>query len=431
MRINGWITELGKLLTAVVAALLLGLMLDIGAWLAMFVLLAYAIWFLARLRDLNHWLLTNKGEQPPEASGLWGVAFDRIYRLQKRQEQAQVELQSTVDYLQDSFASLGDGCVMVDAFGEIQWSNSAARRLLGVRLDVDVGRPLINLIRSPEFLRYFQARDYSERLQLLSPINRNIHLSLSVAVFGRGNRVILARDVTSNHEVESMRREFVANASHELRTPLTVIAGYLEAMANAEHDERWERPLEQMRQQTGRMQNLVQDLLSLSRLESLPKGDQSSMIDVHAEMDMLRDEILGAAKGERTVNIECATNHYLIGTEKELRSAFSNLAVNAARYTREGDSITLRWYLDGDQACFEVEDSGIGIEPQHLPRLTERFYRADASRSNETGGTGLGLAIVKHVLMRHNAQLLISSNPGKGSRFTCVFPHSAIQAVAA
>ena len=431
MRVYGWRSELMRLLLAVLVVLALGVLLGLGAWLAVALLLGYSIWSLSRLRDLNRWLLYQNQKEPPEASGLWGSAFDLIFQLQKSQERSQEQLQSAIDYLHDGLGSLDDAAVMLEPDGAIQWANESAKRLLGIREKQDVGRPLLNLVRTPEFIRYFEKEDYRERLRMLSPVNASRHLAISIAFFGQRNRIVIARDVTNNFNIENMRKEFVANASHELRTPLTVVNGYLEALADGGLDERWQRPLKQMQQQTRRMHNLVQDLLALSRLESLPVSDGATALDVCAEMSMLREEILAAADGAREVVIECDCQDKLLGSDTELRSAFSNLAINATRYTKDGDTIILRWYTEKDSACFEVEDTGIGIEPQHIPRLTERFYRVDSSRSKETGGTGLGLAIVKHVLMRHNASLLVSSQPDRGSVFCCCFPLENLQVRAA
>ena len=353
---------------------------------------------------------------------MWGQIFDTIYQMQKASAADHERLQALIDYLQASFASMSDAVVMLDAYGNIEWCNDAANALLGLRSE-DVGTPLLNLVRSPGFLRYYEAEKFALPFEMVSPCNAEIQLSLSISFFAERNRLLFARDVTRTYRLEKMRKDFVANVSHELRTPLTVINGYLETFAeHGGENPRWDRAIGQMLQQSRRMHQLIQDLMLLSRLESLPKAADHQVIHMHSLMDMIREETLAAAKGERRVLIECDDSVTLKGQSAELRSAFSNLAVNAARYTSEGDTITLRWRQDQGHLVFEVEDTGIGIEPQYIPRLTERFYRVDQSRSLDTGGTGLGLAIVKHVLLRHRGELKIQSAPGKGSKFACYFP---------
>ncbi len=356
---------------------------------------------------------------------MWGQVFDSIYDIQRSSTAEREKLLATLDYLRASFASMSDAVVMIDASGDIEWCNAAAGELLGMRPEEDQGRQLINLIRSPTFLRYFESENYQRPLEMTSPLNGDIQLSISISFFARRNRLLFARDVSRTFRLEKMRKDFVANVSHELRTPLTVINGYLETFSEHSGDNpRWDRAVDQMLQQARRMHSLIQDLLLLSRLETVPSEHAQETIQLRPMMDMIREEVITAAKGVRKVEIECDDHLALQGQSGELRSAFSNLAINAARYTSDGDSITLRWYADNQHAFFEVEDSGIGIEPQYIPRLTERFYRVDQSRSLDTGGTGLGLAIVKHVLLRHRARLEITSVPGKGSVFTCVFPLS-------
>ncbi len=353
---------------------------------------------------------------------MWGQIFDTIYDMQKTSVAGHERLQALIDYLQASFASMSDAVVMLDAYGNIEWCNDAANTLLGLRSE-DVGTPLLNLLRSPGFLRYYEAEKFALPFEMVSPRNSEIQLSISISFFAERNRLLFARDVTRTYRLEKMRKDFVANVSHELRTPLTVINGYLETFAeHGGENPRWDRAIAQMLQQSRRMHQLIQDLMLLSRLESLPKTADHQVIHMHSLMDMIREEILAAAKGPRTVVIECDDAITLKGQSAEIRSAFSNLAVNAARYTGDNDTITLRWRQDQGHLVFEVEDTGIGIEPQYIPRLTERFYRVDQSRSLDTGGTGLGLAIVKHVLLRHRGELKIQSVPGKGSIFACYFP---------
>ena len=426
MRYYNWKTELlriGLLLTAVAAICAI---FDLGLWPLFIAALLVCAWLLRNLQHLSDWLYSGVDKEPPEASGMWGQVFDVIYDMQRETTQNSAKLQAMIDYLHSSFASMSDAVVMLDPVGNIEWCNASAHDLLGLRQSDDTGRQLINLIRSPAFLRYFEAERYQTPLEMTSPVNGGLSLSVSVNFFGQRNRLLFARDVTRTHRLEKMRKDFVANVSHELRTPLTVINGYLETFSEHGGDNpRWDRAVSQMLQQSRRMHMLIQDLMLLSRLEAVPKAGDDTVISLRSLMEMIREECGSAAKGPRRIVIECDDTISIRGNANELRSAFSNLAINAARYTAENDTITLRWYRDDDHAYFEVEDTGIGIEPQYIPRLTERFYRVDQSRSLDTGGTGLGLAIVKHVLIRHRAELRIRSVPEKGSVFTCVFPRSA------
>ncbi len=427
MPLRGWKSELARLGLLLAIAGFFGLLLDLFTWFLFGATLAYALWSLNQLRLLNSWLYKGAGrEEPPEATGLWGQAFDTLSQIQRETQKVNARLQADIEHLRASFGSMADAVVMLAPDGSIEWANRAAHTLLGLRHPDDNGRLLVNLLRAPDFIAFFESWDYAERIQMNSPVNSQVRLSVSVSVFGRDNRLLFARDITRTVQLEQMRKDFVANVSHELRTPLTVINGYLEMLADqAEAGTPTARALQQMTDQSRRMQNLIHDLMTLSRLESLPSGRQEDAIAVKPLIDALREEIAAASEGDRQIDVQCDNSLRLLGDSKEIQSAFSNLAVNAARYTRAGDTITLRWYADRDHAYFEVEDTGIGIEPQHLPRLTERFYRVDQSRATATGGTGLGLAIVKHILIRHHAELRIHSQPGKGSRFTCVFPISA------
>lgn len=426
MRYYSWKTELLRIslpLTLVAGACAI---FDLGIWPLFAASLLACAWLLRNLQHLSDWLYSGVDNEPPEALGMWGQVFDVIYDMQRDTTQNTKKLQAMIDYLHSSFASMSDAVVMLDPLGNIEWCNASAHDLLGLRESDDTGRQLINLIRSPAFVRYFDAEHYQAPLEMPSPVNSGLSLSISVSFFGQRNRLLFARDVTRTHRLEKMRKDFVANVSHELRTPLTVINGYLETFSeHGGENPRWDRAVSQMLQQSRRMHMLIQDLMLLSRLEAVPKASEDTVIRLRPLMEMIREECGSAAKGTRHIVIECDDKIAVSGNANELRSAFSNLAINAARYTADDDTITLRWYHDDVHAYFEVEDTGIGIEPQYIPRLTERFYRVDQSRSLDTGGTGLGLAIVKHVLIRHRAELRIRSVPNKGSVFTCVFPRSA------
>ncbi|PXX96536.1 phosphate regulon sensor histidine kinase PhoR [Halomonas sp. LBP4] len=390
---------------------------------------------LRRLHALHAWLTHNPQAEPPAAGGLWGELFDRLYRYQKGQRLTQSRLRSTLKRIQESSEAMRDSVVMLDRHGDLEWWNSAAARMLGLQAAHDRGQHVTNLIRDPRFVAYFNARDYRDPLTLPSPIDERLILQFQITLYGDDERLLMARDITRLHRLEQMRRDFVANVSHELRTPLTVLAGYLETFSSyvAENGAdrlppRFARGLSQMQEQTTRMQNLVNDLLLLSRLEIDQGGDDHTPLAMDALLESVRRDAEALSAGRQRITVEVEEARRLIGSEQEIRSAISNLAFNAVRYTPQGCQVTLRWKPHPQGACVEVEDDGDGIDPVHIPRLTERFYRVDKGRSAATGGTGLGLAIVKHVLLRHDARLEIESRPGRGARFRCVYPAARLAA---
>lgn len=435
MQTSDWKSELYRLLLWLASALLIGWLLDGAAWALALAALAYCARSLYQLHVLQQWVTHRPSSEPPEASGLWGVVMDALYRLQQKDRRERVRLRALISYLRESFMSLPYGAVMIDAEHNIEWSNKAAEALLGLRFPEDTGQQILNLVRAPEFIAYFEAEEYSRPLELASPFRGGTQLQVHITFFGKRSRLLFVRDVTQTFRLEQMRKDFVANVSHELRTPLTVINGYLETFSDSlgEGNPRWRRALDQMLAQSRRMQTLINDLLLLSRLETVPQPGEQDTIAVRPLLEMIREEALAAAGGRREISIECDDGVALVGNRTELHSAIANLVFNATRYTEEGGHIALRWYADRERGYLQVEDDGIGIEAEHIPRLTERFYRVDKSRSMDTGGTGLGLAIVKHVLIRHDAQLNITSRPGEGSCFTCVFPlsHTARAALTA
>jgi two-component system, OmpR family, phosphate regulon sensor histidine kinase PhoR len=383
---------------------------------------------LCRLRALHRWLTRNPQAEPPAANGLWGELFDRLYRYQKGQRHTQERLRTTLKRIQESSEAMRDSVVMLDQHGDLEWWNGAADRMLGLRSQHDRGQHITNLVRDPRFVSYFNARDYRDPLTLPSPIDERMMLQIQITLYGDDERLLMARDITRLHRLEQMRRDFVANVSHELRTPLTVLAGYLETYAdNADQlPPRLARSLAQMQGQTTRMQSLVNDLLLLSRLELEQSGDDHAPLDMSELLESIRRDAAALANGQQRISVEIDEKRALLGSEQEIRSAVSNLAYNAVRYTPAGSHIVIRWRACGLGACIEVEDDGDGIDPEHVPRLTERFYRVDKGRSTATGGTGLGLAIVKHVLLRHDATLEIDTRPGQGALFRCAFPDTRL-----
>jgi len=376
-----------------------------------------------QMRRVQLWLQTPE-QMPPDAYGLWGQILSRMYFLQRNSLEAQAQLQTTVDSLQDSFAAMRDGVVMVDTNGCIKWLNRSLEPLLGLRCPEDTGQPLTNLVRAPEFSRYFLAMDYSAPLEYLASVgDKPLYLRIEVTPFGEGERLLFVRDVSNAVLMEKMRREFVANVSHELRTPLTVISGYLGTLLSDTNafPERYLKAVTQMGQQAERMESLLKDLLWLSRIESEHYNTAHDAIDVQGLFHELRDD-LAESHPNSVLVLEISTDETICGNYRQLYSAVSNLAINAIKYSPEGNPVTLSWTLQGDDLCMQVRDRGLGIDSSHIPRLTERFYRVDDSRNSATGGTGLGLAIVKHVAAANDGQLKIESKLGEGSTFTLIFP---------
>lgn len=414
-----------RLLLLIGVCLLIGFLSGYYAWALVLGLSLYLGWNLNQLQRLHAWLKQHQAdESPPDGYGLWGEIFDNIYHLQRRDQRARGRLQAVIDRFQESTAALKDAVIMLDRDGNLEWWNLAAETLLGLKSPQDSGQSIGNLVRHPRFKEYFEQGKYNEPLELPSPINDRLRVNFQITRYGNDDHLMLVRDVTRVHQLEQMRKDFIANVSHELRTPLTVIAGYLETLLDnvEEVNPRWRRALQQMQQQDRRMQTLLNDLLMLAKLEATdyPADNQPVSVDLLLLSIQADAQALSSTRQHR-ISLEADATLQLKGSEAELRSAFSNLVFNAVKYTPDEGSIQIRWWSDATGAHLSVQDSGLGIEAKHLPRLTERFYRVDSSRNASTGGTGLGLAIVKHVLMRHRARLEISSVVGKGSTFTCHF----------
>ena len=425
MNQNWHSTLIRHLLLLVTACLLIGLVSGYYGWSLAAGVTLYLGWTLKQLLRLHDWLRNHQpDEAPPDGYGLWGEVFDSIYHLQRRDQRVRGRLQAVIDRVQESTAALKDAVVMLDSDGNLEWWNRAAETLLGLKTPQDSGQPVTNLVRHPRFKEYFEQDSYAEPLDIPSPVNDHLRIQLYITRYGNNEHLMLVRDVTRIHQLEQMRKDFIANVSHELRTPLTVICGYLETLLDNVDDvnPRWKRPLSQMQQQGERMQTLLNDLLLLAKLEATDYPSDNQPVQVERLLRTVKSDAQ-ALSGQRnqTITLEAHADVALKGSETELRSAFSNLVFNAVKYTPDGGSIRIRWWADASGAHLSVQDSGVGIDSKHLPRLTERFYRVDSSRHASTGGTGLGLAIVKHVLLRHRARLEISSMLGHGSTFTCHF----------
>ncbi len=414
---------LGNLLVVLISAVVVGFILGYPGWLGLLALSGWCAIEIHQFSRLVHWLQNETDKEPPEGTAHWGDLFDELSRYQKRHRSRESYLRGVITRFQQSSAALSDAVVIIDRDNNLEWWNRSADRLLGLRAVSDRGKPVMNLLRDPRFIRYFKKSNYSDPLDLPSPVNNDLQIQYQISEFGEGDRLLVARDITRLLQLEQTRQDFVANASHELRTPLTVIRGYLETYLEQELPRPLMRGLEQMQQQSRRMENLVSDLLLLSRLEASHQISDEQPIQIHGMLQHIFQDgqALGRDKGHN-LSLETDKEHDLLGQEIELYSAFSNLAFNAVRYCPAEGEIKLRWWVDDEGGHFSVRDNGTGIESIHLPRLTERFYRVDESRSSSSGGTGLGLAIVKHVLARHGATLTIKSKVGKGSTFSCHFP---------
>jgi len=389
--------------------------------------LAVALWQELRgFRKLKRWAMQKRLTDPPEAEGAWGDAFNLLHRhrrsmLKRRRELAQLIVRS-----RRGAQALPYGVAVLDADYRLDWCNDAARDHLGLDAERDRNQPIVNMVRSPEFVEYLRAGDFSEPVRLGTPGGRRT-LALQVVSFGAEEHLLLSQDVTGAARVEAMRRDFVANVSHELRTPLTVLSGFLETIQDLNLDAGRVRDyVGLMAPQAERMKHLIDDLLTLSVLEHAPPPPDADRVPMRVLLQRVRAEAESLSAGKHRISLEIAGDHDLLGAEREIASAFTNLATNAVRYTPAGGEVRLRWRSGSEGGEFSVEDTGIGIDPEHLPRLTERFYRVDRGRSRETGGTGLGLSIVKHALARHQAALAVESTPGKGSRFSARFPASRL-----
>jgi len=379
---------------------------------------------------LARWLENPDEVDPPDATGTWGDIFYRLQKLQKRQKASRGELTSALEQFEHAAMAVPDGMVILNRSDQIEWCNPASRKFLGLDCERDRGQFVRYLLRQAHFLDFLDAADYSRRLVCKSPINRELTLSLQLVPFGASQKLLVARDITDLERVDAMRRDFIANVSHELRTPLTVVGGFVETLADAPDLPPAEsrRYFDLMLDHTRRMQHLLDDLLTLSRLESADHTLNDEPVNVSELAQVLKGEAESLSRGRHRVNLDVGSSAWLKGNLQEIRSALGNLVSNAVRYTPDGGEIRLAWRERNGEGVFSVTDTGEGIAAEHIPRLTERFYRVDRSRSRETGGTGLGLAIVKHVLTRHGARLDVQSIPGKGSTFSAIFPAQRLMA---
>lgn len=388
--------------------------------------LVYSYVNLARLR---RYAIANAVENMPLPSGFWEEVFFRLQRLVRNLKLEIQSIEKQHNRFIEAFQASPNGIVMLDDQDQIEWCNAIAERFFGLEFKRDVLQRINFLIRRPEFIQYLNKRIFEEPL-LLERMGPEGNLSLMVQAFPYGDKrhLLLVQDVTDLQKADAMRRDFVANVSHEMRTPITVLMGFLETIQSLDLDKAQQTQyIELMLSQAQRMKSLVEDLLTLANLEANTLPAPMQAVQVPTIMALLKNDAQALSQGKHAFNFEVLTSASILGEERELLSAFSNLVSNAVRYTPDIGMVSVKWSLNADgQGEFSVTDTGPGIASEHLSRLTERFYRVDRSRSRDTGGTGLGLAIVKHIANRHHAQLQIESSPGKGSTFRLRFPKERI-----
>ncbi len=398
-----------------------------------FVAIALALLLALQVRNLvrfEHWLRHRTVESPPDMTGLWGEVVAITSRIYRRKVFHKRRVLTLLREFRRMTAAMPDGAILLGPNREILWLNRIAGRWLDLRRKVDHGIRIDNLVRHPAFVEYLEKGGSSAppRVHLPKQGDRWLEFHL-VRASDSALQLMIVRDVTSEARLESMRKDFVANASHELRSPLTVVTGYLDALSDDPAlDPAWQEPVREMRRQSDRMRSIVQDLLELSKLEA--EGGQAELepVDVGGMLSLIRKDVLARPEHPETFELTLESDAVLLGSEGGLHSIFSNLVSNAVKYTPADGSIVVRWWTDGKGGHVSVRDTGLGIPAEHLPRLTERFYRVDAGRSRRMGGSGLGLAIVKHALQRHESRLEIESEEGKGSTFTCHFPAARVRA---
>lgn len=384
-------------------------------------LLLFLTWHLTNSLRLYRWLQSWETE-PPESYGMWADIFDSIADLQKQNRKRNRQYQEAIDDFRGMADAFPDATLVIGNGGIIRWFNGTAVKLLGLKTPTDQGQVVTNLIREPAFAEWLAVQDkLHDTLELTCPTDDNITLQVSAVHFRKNQRLLILRDITDVHNLERMRRDLVANVSHELRTPLTVLLGYLEILKTqqTQHDS---EAIERMFSQARQMQDLLDDLLELSRLQDTKKHDGANDVDIPAMLAQVAEQAEDLSNGRHKLHFEIQPELKLRGVEADLRSAFQNLVINAIKYTPAKGSIRVSWQETHQGLVFSVKDTGIGIPHRDIPRVTERFYRVGDDRSRKTGGTGLGLAIVKHVLNTHGAKLEIRSEPGSGSEFRCVFP---------
>lgn len=420
-----WKRLVGELILFYLPWLVLGIIFGYLPW---FLLIATWIqlgWHFHNQLKMSNWLWKDRSLTPPSGSGSWEPLFNGIYRLQQRNRRRRKELTTLIRRFRNGAESLPDAVVVFRSEGNIVWCNKLAQQLLGLRWPDDSGQPISNLLRSPDFVRYLSRQTFDTPLEITSPMNYDRTLELRIMRYTEGEYLMAVRDVSQLKQLEGMRRNFFANVSHELRTPMTVLQGYLEMAQDPEMlmGPMWDRAHGVMTEQLARMNALVEQLLTLSKIEAAPTIELEEIVDVPAMLDILEKEAISLSGNKnQSITFDVDSSLKVLGDDDQLRSAISNLVYNAVKHTPNDAAIHVRWYRSSMGPRLEVTDSGEGIAAQHIHRLTERFYRVDKARSRETGGSGLGLAIVKHALSHHDSHLEIDSELNKGSTFSFTLP---------
>jgi len=419
-----------ELLLCCIPAFILGAIFGYLPWFLFAAVTGLLIWHFWNLLRLSWWLWVDKSMTPPPGTGSWEPLLYGLHQMQMRNKKRRRELGNLIKRFRSGAESLPDAVILTTEEGAIFWCNGLAQQMLGLRWPDDNGQNILNLLRYPEFTKYIRNQEFGRPLHLV--LNNGRHLEIRVMPYSEQQLLMVARDVTQMHQLEGARRNFFANVSHELRTPLTVLQGYLEMMQEQtlEGAPR-EKALHTMREQTSRMEGLVRQLLTLSKIEAAPTLPPNETIDVPMMLRVVEREAQTLSQQKHTFTFDVDNTLKVLGNEEQLRSAISNLVYNAVNHTPAGTHVIVRWQHVPQGAEFSVEDNGPGIAAEHIPRLTERFYRVDKARSRQTGGSGLGLAIVKHAVNHHESRLDIVSEPGKGTRFSFVLPERLVAKKAA
>lgn len=418
-----WTRELGIVFFLLVAVAVIG---GVTGWfvpLLVLVLIGILVWQAIEIQKFEKWLSQGAKQKHPKAKGIWEDIYYHVYSLKKLEKRRKKKLGKIIDQFRKSTDALPDAAVVLGKNDEIEWTNTTAREILGLQTS-DKGQRIPNLIRLPVFVRYLKEGDFNDSITIPCPTNNQVILSLRIINYAAGLRLLIAQDVTQLRKMEQMRKNFVANVSHELRTPLTVLKGYVETLQEMPDPDSklLNHSLQQMQEQTERMQYLVDDLLLLSNLETQPR--KSECVNIPALLQKIFNENRQLTINPERIDLQLTSDARLFGDEQELRSAFTNLLSNAIKYSPPDAPIIISWQQTAQNLIFNVTDQGEGIDAEEIPRITERFYRVEVKRTQKIPGTGLGLAIVKHVLLRHDAQLIITSQLQKGSTFSCHFPLS-------
>jgi two-component system phosphate regulon sensor histidine kinase PhoR len=420
-----WKNLLAELLIVTLPALLIGWVFDAILLSLLIAVLLLLFWHYYNLLKLSHWLWLDKSIMPPQGKGNWEPLFYGLHQMQNRNRGRRRELAGLIKRFRSGAESLPDAVVLTTEKGHIFWCNRLAQHLLGFHWPDDNGQHILNLIRYPKFERYLRNQQFDEPLTLY--FNNGNYIELRIMTYIEGQRLIVARDVTMERKLEKTKQSFFTNVSHELRTPLTVLRGYLEMFSDLTlAPANRQKALEAMQEQSGRMESLINQLLTLSRIESASVVNLNDEVNVAQMLDELETAAQALSQGRHNIQFHVDRSLKVYGNAEQLRSAMSNLVYNAIYYTPEGSNIEVYWLRIVQGAQFSVIDNGEGIAREHLEHLTERFYRVDKARSRSNGGSGLGLAIVKHALNHHDSRLDISSQLGRGSCFSFTLPKNLV-----